>query len=308
MRYADVRAGLQLWVDDLTEAEATLAKIKDDGVKMPLHFGQIRLDFDGDGTASDDEVLWKVYARLNAAAGRQATAEDARAFVVTFDRGDAAWLRGYCHLLMALTEATLAYDGKRLFDRCGHLVFPKTDSQFDKMLRAGKREANFDYREIMDLIAAIHLLNFPLAEPKRMPAALEHMKAVIALSRESWKSYLAETDNDHEWVPNPKQDTVMPGGKVTPEMVDGWMKFLGEADDLLAGKKLVPFWRGDEPGKGLNLRKVFSEPRDFDLVLWAQGTAAFPYLEDGPVTDAETWRRFQRVFQGEFIGFAFWFN
>ena len=66
---------------------------------------------------------------------------------------------------------------------------------------------------------------------------------MIALSREAWKSYLAETDDDHEWIPNPKQNTVMPGGKVTGEMVKGWLEFLDEAEAILAGKKLVPFWR-----------------------------------------------------------------
>ena len=140
-----------------------------------------------------------------------------------------------------------------------------------------------------------------------MDAALVHLEAMVALSRESWTFILAETDNDHEWVPNPKQDTVMPGGKVTDEMVKGWTEFLNEADLLLAGKKLIPFWRGTKP-RGVNLRRVLTEPRAFDLVLWVQGTAATPYLEEGSVTSAETWTRLQRVFRGEFIGFAFWFN
>ena len=308
VRYADVRAGMQLWIDDLAEAEATLARIKDDSVKLPLHFGQIRMDFDGDGKAGEEEILWKLYAQVNARAGRQVTAEGARDFVIAFDRGDVAWLRGYCHLLMAMSEAALAYDGKELFARCGHLVFAKTDSPFGAMLRANrKNDQGWDVDPFLDLIAAIHLLNMPLSEPKRMGEALKHLEAMVALSRESWKFYLAETDNDHEWVPNPKQDTVMPGGKVTDEMVKGWMEFLDAADSLLAGKALVPFWRGPA-GVGVNFRKVFTEPRDFDLVLWVQGTAAVPYLEDGPKMTGDQWRRLQRVFGGEFIGFAFWFN
>jgi hypothetical protein len=58
----------------------------------------------------------------------------------------------------------------------------------------------------------------------------------------------------------------------------------------------------------VNLRRVFTEPRPFDLVLWVQGTAAAPYLENGPLTKPETWSRFQNIFRGEFIGFALWFN
>ena len=55
-------------------------------------------------------------------------------------------------------------------------------------------------------------------------------------------------------------------------------------------------------------RRVFTEPREFDLILWIQGTAAAPYLERGERTTPEVWDRLRRVFGGEFIGFALWFN
>jgi hypothetical protein len=90
-------------------------------------------------------------------------------------------------------------------------------------------------------------------------------------------------------------------------MVDSWLEFVEEAEALLAGKRLVPFWRGKEK-RGINLRRVFTEPRSLDLVLWIQGTAAAPYLEKGPLTKPAVWQRLQRVFGGEFIGFAIWFN
>ena len=84
-------------------------------VKIPIHFGQIRLDFDGDGKASEEETLWTLYARLNSQA--RVTPKAAKEFVIAFDRGNVAWLRGYCHLLMAFGEFYLAHDGKELFDR-----------------------------------------------------------------------------------------------------------------------------------------------------------------------------------------------
>jgi len=100
----------------------------------------------------------------------------------------------------------------------------------------------------------------------------------------------------------------VPGVRVTEDMVKGWEEFLVEAERLLDGKTLVPFWRGSDKGIGINLRRVFTEPTAFDLVLWVQGTAATPYLEKGPVTRPEVWQRLQRLFRGEFIGFALWFN
>jgi hypothetical protein len=318
IRYANLRAVMQTWNDDLARAEATLAQVEDQDVKLPLHFGKIRLDFDGDGKADPEEVLWQIYARLNAQARNQVSAQDAEQFVITFDRGDVAWLRGYCHLLMTFGEVYLAHDGQELFDHTAPMFFPKAETPFAFLGRGAngivpgpdhqppppRDPVGLD--DILDAVAMIHLLRLPVSDPARMKKALDHLEAMIALSRESWKFIIAETDDDREWVPSPKQHSVMPGGAVTMDMVKGWLEFLDEAKAILKGEKLIPFWRAD--GRGINLRRVFTEPRTFDLVLWVQGTAAAPYLERGKKTDLETWRRFQRIFQGEFIGFAIWFN
>jgi hypothetical protein len=40
----------------------------------------------------------------------------------------------------------------------------------------------------------------------------------------------------------------------------GWLEFLDEAKALLKGEKLIPFWRKGEE-RGINLRRVFTEPR-----------------------------------------------
>src|SRR5262249_34072772 len=98
------------------------------------------------------------------------------------------------------------------------------------------------------------------------------------------------------------------GQKVSAEMIAGWMTFLDEAEAILKGKKLLPFWRGNQD-VGVNLRRVFTNPpRNMDLVLWIQGTAAAPYLEKGEMTSNETWRRLERIFHGNFINFAVWIN
>ena len=209
---------------------------------------------------------------------------------------------------MTFTEAYLAHDGQELFDHSAHLFFPKAVSPYTFLgPTPPDRVAGIDEMAILDAIAMIHVLRLPVKEPARMKAVLAHLESMIALSRESWKYIVAETDNDNEWVPNPRQQSVLPGGAVNGNMVDAWMTFLDEAEAILRGKKLVPFWRFGEE-RGVNLRRVFTEPRTFDLVLWFQGTAATPYLEKGPLTKPETWRRLQNVFRGEFIGFAFWFN
>lgn len=304
--YADYRTMLETLLADLTEAEATLAAVNGE-VKLPIHFGQVRLDLDGDGNATDQEALWRVYAVMNRRASRQAGFEgQAQQFVIAFDTGDVHWLRGYCHLLSALVEMQLAYDGQQWFDHCGHLIFAKTDSPYGFLARdSSSGPRSFDAATISDVVAAVHLVDFDLKEPERMAAARDHLLSMTALSRQSWKAILAETDNEAEWLPNPIQQSVV-GVAVTSEVIEAWQRVLAELDGLLTGEKLVPFWRDES--KGINLKRVFVEPKPFDLVLWVQGTAAVPYLERGETTSPETWNGIVRIFRGDFIGFALWFN
>jgi hypothetical protein len=305
--YQQLRAITQQFVSDLTKAEATLAQIDAEDVKLPIHFGLIRLDLDGDGTAHPDETLWRIYSRLNRQTG--VTEEQAKEFAIVFDTGDVYWLRGYCHLLMAFGETALAHDWQELFERVGHLMFPTTDSPYPYLKEATPGDTNtfISFNLIADIIAYIHLINFKVSGPERMHAALGHLESMVAVSSRSWDFIVKETDDDHEWIPNPQQTGVIPNIKVTEEMIGSWRHFLAEARTILKGEKLIPFWRGT-PGRGVNLRLVYMEPRPFDLVMWVQGTAAAPYLQQGPLTDPEVWTRLQRVFGGEFIGFALWFN
>jgi hypothetical protein len=304
--YWTARKVLQAWIDDLGRVEGTLAGVKSPGVKLPLHFGLIRLDFEGDGRADEGETLWKVYGNFNRRAN--VSAEAANGFIIAFDRGDVDWLRGYCHVLSALTEALLAHDFEELFNRSGFLLFRGIHAPEAFLVESKQSQNGFDMDQILDLVAMFHLIRLPVAEPERLRSALAHMEAMVALSRSSWEFILAETDDDREWVPNPKQGSVIPDARVTAKMVDGWRRFLDEFESLLAGRRLAPFWRGRDPRRGINVRRVFTEPRTLDLILWVQGTAAAPYLERGEVSSPETWSRITRVFGGEFIGFALWFN
>ena len=302
--YAAARKILQELIDDLKKAEATLAEVRDDKVKLPLRVGLIRLDLAGDGKAGDRfSTILSRYLGI-----REGAAKDAD-WLVAFDRGDVAWLRGYCHLLMALSEVAMAHDGQELFDCTAHIFFAKVQTPHKFLASLPDDEGGpLDIRgfNIADLIAFVHLIRMPVKEPDRMKAALTHLERMLALSKESWKYILAEEDDDHEWIPNPKQKGVL-GIPIRREMIESWLETVNEAEALLAGERLVPFWRGTEK-RGVNLRRVFTEPKTLDLVLWVQGTAATPYLEDGTLTKPEVWQRLLRVFGGEFIGFAFWFN
>ncbi|MGE0374578.1 MAG: hypothetical protein AB7I48_10100 [Planctomycetaceae bacterium] len=181
----------------------------------------------------------------------------------------------------------------------------------------------YDPRRLADMVAAIHLLNFPLKEAARMRSAHQHLLSMVEQSRRCWERALAETDDDREWIPNPQQQGAI-GLRVAREQVDGWHEVLDEFEAVLEGRKLIPFWRkygslpilfsvssvGPVPdvGTGVNVRRFFTEPRDLDVVLFLTGTGAVPYLEEGPLSTPAAWQRLTRVFQGEFFGFAIWFN
>ncbi len=78
-----------------------------------------------------------------------------------------------------------------------------------------------DGRDIADFIAMIHLINWPLAEPARIAAARERLLKVGELNRVTWKLARAETDDDREWLPNPRQKSgVLPMFAVTDERID----------------------------------------------------------------------------------------
>ncbi|WP_339911559.1 hypothetical protein [Symmachiella dynata] len=297
---------LETFLAKLTVAEATLAKVDTTDVKLPLHFGRIRLDLNSDGNADQDEALWKLLATVTRG-GDQAAGEK---FLIAFDGGDVHWLRGYCHLLSAFCDIALAYDGHELFERAGHLLISKNKTPYVYLTEDKKPQTGWINNGVFDIVAFIHLINFPVVAPDRMESALVHLEAMIEQSRQSWKRILAEKDDDREWLPNPNQSGVLPNVRVRQEMIDAWHEFLDEMELLLQGKRLIPFWRGDQESqaRGVNLHRVFTEPRRFDLVLWISGTAADPYLEDGPLTDPRVWQRLMRVFRGEFFGFAIWFN
>ena len=307
LTYEALQQVFQAWIDDLATVRTTLEPIKDQNLKLALRLGLVRLDFDGNGKAEDKEMLWQIF---NAVTNARATEQEAQQFLIAFDRGDTLWLQGYTHVLGAIGEFLRAYDSRELFAACAHLFFQNVDTPHKFLLTPSKKNVDdysFDPFDFVDLISTVHLSKFSLVEPQRMTTILNHMKSVISLSRESWKSILAETDRDREWIPNPKQLSVIPQVRVTDEMVKSWLKSLDEISTILDGKKNIPFWRDDK--LSIDFARIFTEPRGFDLVSWVQGTASTPYLEKGTsVTDSRVWDEMLNAFGSNLFGFVVWFN
>jgi hypothetical protein len=239
--YATLRRVLERFGDDLAKAEATLADVKDDGVKLPLRLADVTMDLDGDGKPTDKLVpLLKKLLGVSRFEFLEKNAD----FRVTFDRGDVAWLRAYCHLLSAMLDFSLGFDLKPVFDAFGKEQFakPKTSSDDGNAV-------------ILKLFARIDI-----PEPARLGSFRRHMLKVCELNVETWKYIRAEKDDDHEWLPNPKQKGVL-GLPVTDAMIDGWLAGVAEMEGLFGGKKVIDLGGlVKTDGHGLNFKEFLDHP------------------------------------------------
>ena len=299
--YPKYRAILRELLDGLIKAEATLAAADGAGVKFAFDLLKVRLDLDGDGKAGDHESLGAMMRQLMRASD-PVSAE----MLFTFDAADILWLRGYSQFIMAAAQFGLAHDFHQTFDKTFHVFFPNAglplaiDLTRQPSLGRMPSEA-----AIGDFIAFIHLFNWPVMEPERLADSRLRLKAIAQLSRESWQAARAETDNDREWLPNAKQTGTFASLPASDATIDGWLAVMKEFELVLDGEKLLPHWRFD---RGLNVKRLFTESKNFDLVLLLAGTDAVPYLEDGPISTTADWDNLTSVFRGNFLGYAIWYN
>lgn len=303
LTYEGFRAILQNFVDDLAQVDATLGEGGLAQAKLPIDLARIRLDLNGDRTVADDELFWNILAGVDPRA-RGAKPES---FVAAFDAGDAHWLKGYTHLLRGIGEFWLAHDFRPMFNQAFQLFFPRAQLPFapPRPRTPGSDGMASEYPSIADAIALIHLWNWPVAEPERLPRVVAHLKTMAEQSRKSWAAILAETDDDQEWIPSPRQTSRFPDLPVTQERVDAWLAVMAELDAVVDRRKLVPHWRFD---KGINLRRAILEHKNFDLVMWLTGSGVMPFLEDGAAVSSKSRSQMVRAFEGNFFGYAIWFN
>ena len=240
---------LDAFAADLGRAEATLAGIKDDNVKLRLRLARITFDFAG--TGRDRTTLIDMLNRLNG--GRFDFQKANPDFRVHFDRGDVAWLRAYCHLLCAMVEGYRAVDEEAGFEERVKDVFPRVEAPLKK--------ADPTW------IRGLTVVDAPRLRRMRL-----HLVAVCELNRETWEHIRKETDDDFEWLPNPKQHDQL-GLPLTNDRIDRWLAMMEQWEGLLKGERLLPsallrFGLGNHAkGQGLNLKKLLDDP-PADLFNW----------------------------------------
>lgn len=302
--YAGVRQMLTSLVGELDDARAAFdAAARSGDYVVPINPVLVRIDANGDGRAEEGESLGGVLRMWATGSGQP---QEMPQQEIGFDRADAFWLAGYTQVIAAQADFLLAHDFSSFVNATFHRLFPKAGFPMQPYAEGG--QLMFDPATdtgIADLIAAIHTISWPVTDPVRLSGVRDRLKAVLNYSRQDWDAILAETDDNHELLPSPKQTPMLPDASITDERVAAWRATLDKADAVLDGALLVPHWRFKQ---GFDLKVYFTTAKTTDLVMILTGAGALPYLHDGPVASIEDFRAVQTAFGDDWLGYAFWFN
>lgn len=264
---------------------------QDADAALVLDLGDLWLDVNNNGQRDPMEDL---------AALAGIPLPDGQPVQIRFDTADTHWLRAYTHLIEGMADLTLAFDPEPALAK--RIVLTE---ELARQFAAPSPHATPDptyYNEAMafgpmvDRLAAViqTLRNQP--DPARITDAAGHFQAMISANRDFWTAVAAETDNDREWIPNDDQQAAL-GFPVPAGAGPAWLEVLADAERVLQGELLIPFWRF-APGHGVDLKVWLDEPAPVDLADWIQGSAALPYARAGQTIDGESWNRFTDMFAG----------
>ena len=222
---------------------------------------------------------------------------------VRFDVADAAWLGAYAHLLTGLAQVVQAYDPTLPITRV--MQARATMEALGPMppdLFTGGRHAP----DTVDMVAMLLATLDQTPDAALMAQAHTHLLSMVALNRDFWARVAVETDNAQEWLPNDAQTSAL-GIPVPQGTGDRWLAALADLEAALTGDKLIPYWRVGPPA-GINLERIFTDPRPVDVAGWIQGWAALPYLETGTVLTPDSLNAFDQLVGGQAPLFALYLN
>ncbi|WP_210528007.1 hypothetical protein [Rubellimicrobium arenae] len=277
---------------DMAGAIDALAPIADgDEVGVEIDTADLWFDIDANGARSPGEGVLEIAGwALSGGFGTEMPSTTIR-----FDTADAAWLSAYAHLLSGLGNLILAVgpsdgiarvlDSRAAFDRLGR---PKDTDAFSFESQSG---------QFVDLAAMFVMAIEGPPDAARTRAARQHLLAVVEQNRRFWNLVPREPDNDREWIPN-KNQTSATGLLFPPGTGARWLAVLADADRVLRGERLLPYWRVG-PRAGLDLAALLENPPEIDVAGVVQGASLVPYLREGPVVDGRSLQLFDALFQGD---------
>lgn len=231
---------------DLAAVDADLAKVQQSpDVALELCLACWKgVDWNGDGRVNHrDELLLQIEVDEH---GEPLPEDDPRRKpTFRFDHGDVAWARAFVGFERALLDVVLAYD------------------------YSGVNEA---MREGRDIPKEIKLR---LVDKKRIADAKERLLEAIDQSAACRKAYLEETDDDREWVPNPRQKSHPMPLPVDQALYDTWggvlddLRKLAKGEEGIGAADVANLVKGEMAVSGargfVNLGAMLDHPKDIVL-------------------------------------------
>jgi hypothetical protein len=235
------------------QAERELGDVEDDlasawrepQISVELCLACWEIDWNGNGRVdSRDRLLMQIEQD---AEGKPIPEDDPRRKpTFRLDRGDVAWARAFVSFQRAILDLVLAYDWAAV----------------DAVLSARRG------RDIPDTVT------LKLAHPERIAGAKARLLEGLDRSEDSRVAYLAETDDDREWVPNPKQQSHPMPLPVDAALYETWGGVVGDLKGLVRGDEGLSVTEvaqlGDHvwenPPRGyLDIGRMLSRPKDIVL-------------------------------------------
>lgn len=240
-------------------ARAVLPADGGDGA-LVLDRGDLWFDVNGDGARDMSESLTSLVMLR--------PVED-EPVSIRFDAADVHWLRAYTHLIEAGATLTLAFDPQPAMARMLDLRAAISDQEMAQLQSSdGFSEMSYygDMPIYVDTIAVLIQTLRQQPDKALIAETEQHVRQMMAENRAFWNAVAAETDNDREWIPNDNQQAAM-GFPVPPGSGAAWLGVLADAERVMDGDLLVPYWRFAS-GHGLNIREWLDDPQPIDLVSW----------------------------------------
>lgn len=287
-------------LDELELARQSLDQIGDtDPVAVALRPADVWFDINKNARRDPGEGLSVV---MGTVMGTEAPIP--QSMTIRFDTADAAWLSAYAHLLSGTSELILSTNPEQAIAATFAGAATMDKLRGETPMRWGFIGTE-ELTEIDTIAAIIVALEGPL-DPQHTRAAHQHFLDGLSDNRTFWARLAAETDNTLEWIPNANQTSVMPI-QFPAGIGDSWQAVLADAEAVLTGESLLPFWRLG-PNAGLDLAAILQDPPVVDIIGLFQGYSLAPYAKTGTVIDDASLRAFDEVTGGNSPFFAIVLN
>lgn len=241
-----LRSTLEDAESELAAVEAYLAAVaRNRGVAIELCLACWEIDWNGNGRVDRRDRRLLQIERDDE--GHEIPEGDPRRKpTFRFDDGDVPWARAFVSFERAALDIALAYD-------------------VSDLAALARRRRDRPDRIVLRLVA-----------PDRIAAAKQRILEGLDFSDAARRAYLAETDDDREWVPSPRQKSHPMPLAVDDALYGTWQSVVGDVRRLVRGDEGLRVAdaltllgeRSARPPKGyLDIGHMLSHPKDIVLDL-----------------------------------------